>query len=297
MSSIRYETTSLCNQIRRIGSLPTSASTFTDDDLTAIMNMELQASVVPIIQTAREEYFVIADTVTVAANVATIDIASEAIGMRIRDLAVASGNSLQYIPRVTPELYNSSFGYYIQNNQIILCAPFTTETTFIVKYYKRPNDLTTETVKVVSKGAGTTINVDNIPDTWGTISNNITIDVIDKSVPFIGKKYNVSSTITGASAISVTAEAYALIEVGDYIALEGTSPVPQYIPVEAHHLMVQGANTRCLEALGDKDGYKAAAVKFAQMTEALISIINPRVESQSKKVITNRTLHSMITGR
>lgn len=290
----RYEITDLCSKIRKIEAIPTSSSTFTDEDLTELLNMELQSYVVPVIQKVREEYFVIVEEVPFA-NV--IDIPPEAIGMRLRDVASVNGAQLSNIPRLNPEEQNFGtglFGYIIRNNQIIFSASITGITTIQLSYYKRPNDLTsTDYVKVTSKNGSNVLGVTGIPLDWAI---GTTVDVIGKTVPFIGKKYGSALVAVGITTITVDAATYASAEIGDYISTEGYSPVPQYIPVEAHNLLIQSAAMRCLESLGDREGWKVSNTKLEKMEADLINLLAPRVDSQSKKVINRSTITHFMRG-
>lgn len=288
----RYETTELCKQIRRIESIPTSANTFTDADLTELMNMELQSSVVPLIQRVREEYFVVSKDYTIDLTTKTLDIPPEAIGMRVRNVAYVDSNGiLTFIPRISPEelTYDRAiYGYLLQNNQIIFYTTVNPSQTVRITYFKRPNDLTTTEFGVImSKDGANTLTLSHIPADWAPGTE---LDLINKSVPFIAKDFIWSLTSKTATTIVVPADIYALAEVGDYVTTSGMAPVLQYIPVEAHHLVVQAAAVRCLEALGDGDGWKIASETYNNRAADLIAIINPRVESQHKKIVSRNNI-------
>lgn len=290
--STRYEVENLCAQIRRIESIPTSENTFTDYDITELMNMELQSAVVPLIQRVREEYFVISKIYTVGNGVKTIEIPSEAIGMRLRDVSIIDSNGiLEYLPRLNPEYLTYGrrvYGYTLQNNELILHTNKNNEYTIKVSYFKRPNDLTTGShVMVTGKNGNNEISVTKIHDSF-TITSEL--DLISKFSPFVGKAYMWLPTAITTNTITVPSDVYEQTSIGDYITLSGTAPVPQSIPVEAHHLLVQGTAMRCLEALGDRDGWKIASAKYTKMENDLLAIINPRVESQSKKIVKRRSI-------
>lgn len=285
--ALKHETAALCAQLRRLESIPTSSNTFTDADLTELMNIELQSTIVPAIQSVREEYFVVDTDYTLQAGESAIDIPPEAVGMRLRDVVkVHTGGSISYLPRLTPEelSYGTGlYGYTVKNNQLILYPTPTAAVTIRVSFYRRPNDLTNTLYGyVISKDGSNTVTMSNIPTSWNVGQG---LDLIGKELPFIGKEYNWLPTGVNTGTLEVPAEIYALITPGDYIASAGYSPVAQYIPVEAMNLLVQAAAIRSLEALGDHDGWKVATTKYTQMEKSLLAIISPRVESKSKKVI------------
>lgn len=285
----RYDAADLCDKIRKIEAIPASSNTFTNDDLTEILNMELQSYVVPVIQKVREEYFVVTEQHVLTGN--TITIPPEAIGLRLRDVAVwdEAQQSLQFIPKLNPEELNAGnlYGYTLRNDKIVFNS-VPSGVTISLSYYKRPNDLTnTEYVTVLTKAGSNQVTVTGMPATWtGTVS----VDVIGKQIPFIGKSIEVSAVVFSATTLTLPADVYATIEVGDFIATSGFSPVPQYIPVEAHALLVQSAALRCLQSLGDREGWKVSSQKLGRLEMDLISLITPRVESQYKKIVNNRNL-------
>jgi len=286
MATTRYEITALCAQIRRIESIPTSNNTFTDTDLAELLNIEFQSAIVPLIQSTREEFFVTSRDFTVTLALPTITIPSDAIGMRLRDVAIVdtATNQLTYLPRISPEelTYGTSlYGYTIIGNSLVthITNP---SATIRVSYFKRPGDLSTAYGVILSKGTSNTLVMNALPTGWTT---STVVDIISGNSPFaIVNSLTAITTIAGAT-ITVSAGAYALASVGDYVAVTTTSPVPQYIPIEAHYLLIQGAAVRCLEALGDREGWKVAANKYTVMSHDLLNLINPRVESQSKKII------------
>lgn len=289
----RYDTIDLCDKIRRIESIPTSSNTFTDDDLAEMLNLELQTYVVPVVQRVREEYFVIVEQHTLTGN--TLAIPPEAIGMRLRDVAIwnTGTQTLEFIPKLSPEELNHAnrYGYTLRNEQIVF-NNINSGTVIQLSYFKRPNDLTTtDYCVVVSKDGSNNVTVSGMPASW-TVSH--TVDVIGKTVPFITKEEDVTATIVDTDTLTLSAAAYAEVAVGDYIVTAGYSPVPQYLPVEAHGLLVQAAALRCLQSLGDRDGWKVAAQKLARMETDLVALISPRVETQYKKVITNRSINKFM---
>lgn len=285
----RYDAADLCDKIRKIEAIPASSNTFTNDDLTEILNMELQSYVVPVIQKVREEYFVVTEQHVLVGN--TITIPPEAIGLRLRDVAVwdDAQQSLQFIPKLNPEELNAGnlYGYTLRNDKIVFNS-VPSGVTISLSYYKRPNDLTnTEYVTVLTKAGSNQVTVTGMPVTWtGTVS----VDVIGKQIPFIGKSLEVPAVVFSATTLTLPADVYAAIEVGDFIATTGFSPVPQYIPVEAHALLIQSAALRCLQSLGDREGWKVSSQKLGRLEMDLISLITPRVESQYKKIVNNRNL-------
>lgn len=72
--------------------------------------------------------------------------------------------------------------------------------------------------------------------------------------------------------------------VGDYFCSRYECIVPQ-IPTDLHNLLAERTCARILEALGDKDGLKAANEKIAELEFKQATILDSRVEGSPLKVV------------
>jgi hypothetical protein len=66
------------------------------------------------------------------------------------------------------------------------------------------------------------------------------------------------------------------------VCLAGQSPVPQ-IPPELHPLLAQRVVCKALESLGDAAGFQAAQLKMAEIQQAALPLITPRVDGEPKR--------------
>jgi hypothetical protein len=201
----------------------------------------------------REEWFV--NYVDYATDGITTEytIPSQAVGSKLRDVQIwENGKQYLNVPRLAPEqLSDSFFGFYVQNNKIIIY----------------PNSLQT----------GKT------PNTFVT---GALIDIISKSSPFSVKETLEISTVVG-STINFTTATTAIA--GDYACVSGESVFPE-IPSECIPMLCQSAGIRCLEALGDTEGLQIAMANYIQIENSAKATLSPKVDGEVKRVQNKRRL-------
>ena len=296
----KFEVANLCNNIRLIEAIPTSENTFTDPDLVELMSLELLTVVVPLIKKARADFFTVSKVFTLTDQDKTIDIPPEAVGLSVRSvMTVHPDGLLSIIPLLDlTELPYNRNGYVVKNNKIIIYADLP-NLQVQVDFYTRPASLSMEEYgKVVSKQAvvnpgdtEATLLLDQKPLSWQATPK---ATVISKLVPFVTKELEFDFTpgLIEDTTITVPIEVFNNVAVGDYICTPDYAPVIQYVPVEAYHLIVQLAAIRCLESLGDKDGWKVASATGERMKVDLIEMILPRTETQVKKIVNRSGISS-----
>lgn len=297
MAYNQWNTDTLLNRVKRIESIPVSNNTFTEADIVDLMNMELQSSIVPLLMSVNEEYFVHSVDYSVATNTEYLDIPSDAVGMKARDVYKVDTSTGQFfsMPRLTPEQiagngvigYGASGfgGYYLQQNRLMFYPKTQSPATIRINYFRKPNTLCLieDSGEIISIDVGAnTVTLDNVPSDWiiGTV-----VDFINESQPFsTGYSQATIVNITGTD-VEFSSTVIADLAVGMWAAETGTSPFPQYIPTETLDLLVQATAMRCLEALGDKAGWTNANVKYQMMEQNLLTLITPRVVGQPKKIV------------
>ncbi len=294
MAKPNYDTESLIANIKRRSSIPTSQLTFSNGDFTDLANDELQGEVAPLIMSTRSEYFV--DHLDQAApSDGILSFPGATMGNKVRSVCyLAQTNPLILInlPQINLDVvagvgftnYNTFTGFYIEGNKIKLFpnTSVPTNTTIRIYYFKRTLVLAAPNTygKIVSIDTGTsTVVLDYVPSDWeiGTVLN-----AVDSESPF--DITNEEMTITAVSSPSVVLDNVDDLEVGNYISEQAYSPVPQ-IPLEAHAYLAQLTAAKCLEALGDLNGMKAANEKAEKLKKSLLIMISNRVDGSPKKVI------------
>lgn len=280
----------LIEQAKRMESLATSSATFDNTDLIEFFNAELQSVLTPIVQSVNEEFGVMVVDYPMAALTETVRIPSQATGARLRNVQFVSPQGfVTNFPRVNPDKLDqvSNISFYIRNNELVFYPrPPTANGTLRLTYFRRSNVLTT----VVSTGrviaidlVGGLINLDNSPVGSDWIPGN-TIDIIVGSSPYDFRARAVTILAITGSIVQIDLATAALLEIGDYFALQGFTPVAQFVPQEAMQLLAQLGAARCLQSLGDTEGWKISQAKIDQMTKHLINLISDRIEGQPKRL-------------
>lgn len=283
----------LIDQAKRFESLATSSATFDKEDLIEFFNAELQSVLTPIVQSVNEEYGVMVVDYLLASltDLEAIRIPSQATGARLRNVQFVSPQGfVQSFPRVNPDKLDqvSQLSFYIRNNELVFYprSPSSVSGTLRLTYFRRSNVLTT----VVSTGrviaidtVGGLINLDNSPVGSDWIAGN-QIDIIVGSSPYDFRARSVTIIAITGSIVQIDLETAAILELGDYFALQGFTPVPQFVPQEAMQLLAQLGAARCLQSLGDTEGWKISQAKIDQMTKHLINLISDRIEGQPKRL-------------
>jgi hypothetical protein len=278
----------LADTVRQIESIPNATQTFTDDQILQLMNIELQAAIVPMLSKLNEEYFVFTRDVLVTPDTTTVPIPSDAIGMMLREVCwVDPNDQITRIPRVSLEVatMGSSYstGYWVQQNALKFKLNSLRGGTLRLFYLRRPATL------VNTLHAGEVISVD-------TISGYVTLASLPIDAPYTGSLISVcastqpnayvleSATVLGVVGLNVqlSPEDAALVSVGDWLTWPGQAPFAQYIPQEATHLLCQGTAVRCCEGMGDQASWKTAKSQYDTMYKDLQSALTGRVVSEPK---------------
>lgn len=294
MALPQYSVEELIENIKRRCSVPTSQLTYTPEDFALLANDELQGSVVPLIMSAREEYFV--DFIDVPnTEDGIIEIPEQAVGAKLRTVAYKQGGSpltLINLPRIDLDVvsgvgfanYNTLAGFFVQGNKLVLYPNTSVPAGTIIRlyYYKR------SLVLADPSRYGQIISVDELSNTvvlsftpydWAPGTK---LNVVSQKPPFDVVAPEVE--IVSISAPSVVLSSVVGIKPGDYISDLGYSAIPQ-IPVEAHAYLAQLTAIKCLEGLGDREGMQAAQAKADLLKTSLLVMVSQRVDGSPKKVV------------
>lgn len=290
----QYNNEELIGLIKLACSVPTSQLTYTDDDWMALSTRALQARVVPLIMSTREDYFVTFEDILSAAD-GVVPFPRDAVGSKLRNVCYISQQSplvLINLPRIDLDVvagvgfFNTCVlaGFYVQGEDIVLYpnTSVPTNTPLRLYYYRRSLALAAPAdygqVQSIDVNANTIV-LDTLPLDWaiGTKLNSVA------SQPNFSIT-NSEITITAVSSPSIIVDDVTGIAVGDYISLQGYSAIPQ-IPVEAMNYLAQVVSTLALAGLGDREGAKASYEIEEVLKESLLVMISQRVDGSVKKVI------------
>lgn len=289
----QYNVEQLIETIKRACSVPTSQLTYTPEDFTKLANDVLQTSVVPLMMSAREEYFVDFEDV-LAPDDGVIPFPENAAGAKLRSVCYKQASAplvLVNLPRVDLDVvagvgFFSPYtlaGFYVQGNDIVLYpnTSVPTNTNIRLYYYRRALVLAAPDqygqVQSVDE-MSSTVTLDFVPYAWaaGTEINSVS------SAPNFG--ITGTAEIQSVSSPTITLDTVEGISEGDYISEAGYSAIPQ-IPIEAHNYLAQLTAAKCLEGLGDTDGMSAAMKDADLLKDNLLIMVSQRVDGSVKKVM------------
>ncbi len=294
MARPQYNTETLIQTIKRACSVPSSQLTFTDSDWALMANDLLQTTVVPLIMSTREDYFVTFEDVLSPAD-GIIPFTANAVGSKLRNVCYISQTNpliLINLPRIDLDVvagigfYNmwTLAGFYIQGENLILYpnTSVPTNTPIRLYYYRRVLNLAepTQYGRVVSVDTMTnTVVLDFVPYDW----------VDGDELNSVGSTPNFSITNELMTAVTVSSPSIIMdnvtgLSVGDYVTQAGYSAIPQ-VPIEAHNYLAQLTAAKALEGLGDRDGMTAAYNEAEKLKTSLLVMVSNRVDGSTKKVI------------
>lgn len=295
-SGIDYTTDALLENTRTNCLTPEADALFTDTRLLSVLSFEQMTTLVPQIMKTQSEYFVhISDVLLSSSTDGTYPMPDRAVGKKIRDIALvdAAGNE-QYISLMNPadvKFMNPSVsaatqwvsGFYFQNNSIKLFTGVPDQYVYLrLRYYRRPNNLcsTDAAAQITAIDTGTlTVTCSSVPGDWTTSS---TVDLISQHPSFDSLGDDIAITTINNSDVTLS-EIPDTLEVGDWLSLSGTTPIPQ-LPYEAHPVLGQLGACKALEAMGDAN-VEMAWARYKQMSADFYTSISPRADSPAQKIV------------
>jgi len=283
-----YTTSDLLSIIRTKAFIPSTQSTFSDDDLLALATDEMRDNIVPQIKECREEYYLVSEDFTVTSDKPYVRIPSRAIGGALREVSRIQGNQEYNLSRKSVEdrPYENTSGvtdsFYIKGNRLYPLR--ISGDTIRLYYYVRPSKLVATTSAVQITGIDTAtgiITTGALPSSWGSTG---IIDMIEKEAGFDTLGRSISATFGTGQITVAPADIPVELELGDWISLEDTSPVPQ-IPVEFFPYLAQAVVVQVFDSVGDFDAKASAEQKLEKIEKHAVAMISPRVEGEGKQFV------------
>jgi hypothetical protein len=295
-----YSTEELLESISRRGSFEFKENAITREVALAMADDELQTVIVPMLLSLRSKYLLASLDYTTTESL-RYAIPPFAIGRSIQNIAFvdASGreSELTFVDHDL-EMAGSSWdawargylngrdGYYLSGDDVVLYPQSRAGLTLRIFYYRLPNRLALiencAQVTAVDSGTGI-VSVSDLPLEW---TAGIRLCCV-AGVPGFTLRFEARSASAAGSG-TVTLADVSSITVGDWLAEEGDSPIPQ-IPVEAHPLLAQAAVVKLHESLGDPRLVNAQA-KYKEIRDGFMVANTPRVEQAPKMMTARRGL-------
>ena len=123
-----------------------------------------------------------------------------------------------------------------------------------------------------------TVVLTNVPSDW---SVGDTVDVIQPIQGYDFDGQNIA--ITSLSNPTIGLASVENLEVGDWVALQGNSPIPQ-LPTCAQAVLTQAVVIKLLESLKDVEGVQIAQQKYNELFKAMEFMITDRVDGEPLKI-------------
>lgn len=302
MSLPYFTTDELIKAIKRNNAVPTSQSTFQDEDFIAFLNEEMSLGLVPQVMKMKEDYLQTELNIAIQANINQYEIPSRAVGNKAKEIAYKdnNGNILEMtkIDKGDLPFYNQSrkdtstpYAYYIQNNVINLVSVINNGSGFLqITYYMRPNQLVLVKDVGIIQSINTVNNeifLDKIPSGFSTSK---LYDIVQVASPH--KCLDIDLSVVSINTVNksiILSELPSGLKVGDHFCLAQTSAIPQ-IPSDMHPILAHRAGRRCVAAQGDNEAVQVSSGMVNEFQENSMNIISDRVEDSPKKITGHRNI-------
>lgn len=217
----------LIEAVKRRISFPSYQSTFTSNDILQFANDVMREEILPNMMQYHEEFFVTSSYITLEANQSSYSIPNRAIGMKLRDVMYADGNTspshplgnLYEMTRINADdkgwfdsdaiQNNNPFRFYVQGNNIVLlpAVSSTPAGSLVFYWFMRPNQLVEESRAFVISAFSKTITVNNASVTAGdTITLGVELNgVITNTIFTAGTNFAIGATSSLTATNIVTA--------------------------------------------------------------------------------------------
>lgn len=295
-----YTTADLLESIKQRSVLPDNQDTWSDEKLLTAATEEMRSVIVPLLMSVREEYFITSEDISIVAGTSRYAIPERSVGMGVREVLWVNSEGNSYpMPMVTVEDGNvtggqtlwtangssgaSPYAYRLEWNSLVLSPVPASSGTMRIMYVISPGAL----VEVGDAAQITTINTltntvtcSTVPASW---SGGESVDIIKGSG---GYEYlSTSASIVAVNGTDITLSALPTgLSVGDWVALEGESPIPQ-LPRELQPLLAHKVVVQILESMSQRGAAEKADERVNKMIQSALSIISPRVKGGAKKLV------------
>lgn len=289
--------------VRKRTFVPDDTSIFTDSDILEIIDEEMNVQVLEKLQTLHGDNLTV--TVDIPRNEeGAYKMPDRALGNKLRDVQMLIGRELYELAQISvgalSDYSNGNYAeydmdlFYIENNKIKIVSPDRGYDFIRMRFYIRPNVLT----KLEEAGIINDIIIDENADTLtlslSQIGKNFAstklYDLVGCKSPNKIGAYGlqaqtlITSSNNGSIVFKLSeVKDYQDIVLGDFVTLEGETPVPN-IPTEMHPLLAQAAAINILESLGDTEALQNANARMDKMSRSVQTLIDNRVELSPKKI-------------
>lgn len=293
---VDYTVRRLIDTLERRASFPIQQNLYTEEDFIDFLNSTITQKIVPEIMSVRETFFETHVDYTIVSGQAEYEIPTNAIAQKVKaiqlvDTSKPNQDAIYNIPRTTLNDVGSQYHpysdrpqYYMSGNTFTLYP--TPEnppanTVLRVVYFAKPAELVPYNQGAVITAIDTVtgqVTVNSVPATWTT---NTSLDVTKGKPPFNLVQTQISPSGIINAILTFTPAIASTLSVGDTLAEEQFSIIPQLPMIEAHRLLESGALVRVLQGAADDQALAVAAQDYAYDLRTFLKLITPRDETQN----------------
>lgn len=289
--SNQYLVSGLIEAVRDSGMLPPADEGDNTTRMLGFLNREQRLYLMRLMLSVREAYRVAVVDVPLEVGRCAYPIPTRAVGakMKLVELLDASGCNGRPLNCIGAEqVYESATAggageFTIRNNTIIFVAA-PPAATMRIHYFRRFNKLVpaaeaSGAITAIDTGTGVvTVSVADNPMPASFLVG-ATFDLIQHRPHFDLLASELSISAVDATTMTFTAaDLPSGLEVGDFVALSGETPICQ-APLELHDVLVQRALYKYLKSQGDPRA-KEAKEDLDQARDDALALMCPRIEDQ-----------------
>lgn len=305
----------LIADVRRRAQLPDAAAdgAMTDADILALATEEMSLRIVPLVRSAREDYYVMSVDLAVTSGQALYRIHERAQAGGLRDVTIVTASGDEYrIPRIDveeigpAESVGAGLAYVLEGPDIRLVpTPTSSDLTLRMRFHRAHSRFVPNAETSFAVWSGTTLSANAIPSTWsGLISTGLVIDVYYDTSPFGAIALN--QIVTSIDPGSGSFEDFTIVGglagfnlPTNYQLRVGLSGETSNMdaPRECWPLLISSVTARVLEVIGDTTGAQIAHALVERESPRILSLLSPRSEGGRRVIIDRESALRTRRGR
>lgn len=278
--------TSFISNVMQLCSLPASQTRVNTSAFYYFSNRKMKDTIVPVIHSLNQEYFVWKTTTAIVANQTQYELPSRAFGRKLRELKlVNTAGGTSNLPQVSIErtqFYRTGSlpaAFYMYGDVIeIVPTPTATGYSLQLWWFLAPGDIVTPSeAAVVVSVTDDDVTVSSVPS---QITNGAVVDFIQASGA--ARYLEINKTITGIAGNVISFAADTVpdgLAAGDYISLAGKSPVIQLPEVAICYLETLTA-MEILGAISDYEGQGRLKETRDEQKTNMLNALAPRIDGE-----------------
>jgi len=236
----------LIEAVKRKISFPVDQNTFSEDDILAFANEEMQISQIPNVMEFHEEYFVTSIGITLEPNKSRYAIPNRAIGMKLRDVMYGDGNvtiqqpygNIFEMTMINPgdkayfQNTNSSYPgllkYYLEGNSIVLVPSISTNASglLVCYFFLRPNQLVQSERAAIISGFSKTVTINN-----ATLAPGDTLTISSESFTAVASGAGANEFEIGTTNTQTATNLVACLNTNGIVTATNGSPATNTVKV------------------------------------------------------------------